>query len=52
MRAIIIIQDFDVVSRDYCFFGPVAQPKINEAINSMPKRVVAINERNGLPIPI
>jgi hypothetical protein len=29
MRAIIIIQDFDVVSRDYCFFGPVAQPRLD-----------------------
>jgi hypothetical protein len=31
MRAIIIIQDFDVVSRDYCFFGPVAQPSREDA---------------------
>jgi hypothetical protein len=25
--------------------------EINKAINSMPKRVAAVNERNGLPIP-
>jgi hypothetical protein len=26
MWAIIIIRDFNVISRDYCFFGLVAQP--------------------------
>ena len=25
--------------------------EINEAVNSMPKRVADVNERNGLPIP-